>query len=433
MKQREPDVPYQPFGAARELFRCSAPEVLLSGPGGTGKSRACLEKLNLIAMQLPIRGAIVRKVRKTVTQAAQVTFEQKVLGHYKSAVKFHSGDQEYRYPNGARIVVAGLDDPEKIGSTEFDVVYVQEATELEESDWGMLLRGLRNGVLPYQQIIADCNPSGPDHWLKRRCNDQACLLFESRHEDNPTLFDQASGTWTDFGRDYISRLDKLTGYQHSRLRLGLWVAAEGQYFTEYDPALHEVAPFEIPAEWPKWLAVDYGFAAPFCCLWFTRRPEDRRVFVYREAYHTGLRDDQQARLILARTQERLWLRVLDPSMFNLRTEQLRPSIAQVYVNEGVFPVVPGFNNRKQGWAIVRQGLAHDDGQTPRVQIFKDRAPNLCRELAGAVMDPLDPEDVADKIHQTKTSDHAIDAFRYGLAAEAQPTQRTNVENLVFAR
>src|SRR5262252_10576088 len=180
--------PYQPFGAALELFRWRGREVLLSGPAGTGKSRACLEKLNLICMQKPIRAAIVRKTRKSLTQSAMTTLETKVLP-VPNQVRFHEGDQEYRYPSGARIMVAGLDDPEKIGSTEFDLVYVQEATELDEDDWGMLLRGLRNGVLSYQQIIADCNPSGPDHWLKQRCNRGDTVLLDSKHADNPLIVD----------------------------------------------------------------------------------------------------------------------------------------------------------------------------------------------------------------------------------------------------
>jgi PBSX family phage terminase large subunit len=425
------DVAYQPFGAAKELFHSSAAEVLLAGPAGTGKSRACLEKLNFIAMHMPIRGAIVRKVRKTVTQAAQVTFEEKVLGRYKTAVHFHTGDQEYRYPQGARIIVAGLDDPEKIGSTEFDLIYVQEATELDEDDWGMLLRGLRNGVLPYQQLLADCNPAWPEHWLKLRCNSGTTSLLDSRHEDNPTLYDAVLRQWTPFGREYIARLDSLKDYQYQRLRLGNWVAAEGQYFTEWTPDVHVVEPFEIPAEWPRWIAVDYGFAAPFCCLWFARCPEDRQIYVYREAYLAGLRDEQQAELIVARSEgEQLALRVLDPSMFNSRTEQQRPSIATVYWQHGCWPVFPGMNSRKQGWAITRRAMAHDAGP-PRLRVLRDRAPNLCREIPAAVRDPLDPEDVADTLNGTKTSDHAIDALRYGLCAEAQPPQETATSRLVF--
>jgi PBSX family phage terminase large subunit len=422
--------PYQPFGAALELFGSKRREVLLSGPAGTGKSRACLEKLNLVAMQRPIRAAIIRKTRKSLTQSAMTTFETKVLPT-PNQVRFHEGDQEYRYPSGARIMVAGLDDPEKVGSTEFDLVYVQEATELEEDDWGMLLRGLRNGVLSYQQLIADCNPSSPDHWLKQRCNRGECLLLESKHEDNPTLWQLQQGTWTEFGKEYVAGLDSLQGYLYQRLRLGLWVAAQGMYFTEFDPALHVTKPFDIPDDWPKWLAVDYGFAAPFCCLWLTREPETRRMYVYRELYGAGLRDEQQVHKILEASQdEYLVLRILDPSMFNLRTEQQRPSIASIYWAHGLRPVYPGMNNRKQGWAIVRRALATDDGQ-PRLQFFEGRCPNLLRTLPTMVVDPLDPEDLADKVGSQKTEDHAVDALRYALAAEAQPPRPTEPINVRF--
>ena len=410
---------YEPFGAARELFVTKRREVLLAGPAGTGKSRACLEKLNLIAMQKPIRAAMVRKTRKSLTQSAMATFETKVLPS-PSAVKFHEGDQEYRYPSGARIMVAGLDDSEKIGSTEFDVVYVQEATELEEDDWGMLLRGLRNNVLSYQQLMADCNPSSPDHWLKQRCERGECELLESRHEDNPQLVDPVTKGYTEFGRGYMSTLDSLSGYLYRRLRLGEWVAAEGMYFTEWDPRVHVCERFEVPDEWPKWVAVDYGFASPFCALWLARDPETRRMYVYREAYAAGLRDEQQAELILQRTGvEQLVLRVLDASMFNPRTEQQRPSIAAVYAARGVRPVVPAMSTRKQGWAIVRRALAHEAG-VPRLQVLAGAAPNLVRTLPAMVVDPLDPEDLADKVRSQKTEDHAVDALRYALCAEAQP-------------
>ena len=412
---------YQPYGTAAELMTYRGREALLAGPAGTGKSRACLEKLSFVAYHKPIRAAIVRKVRKSLTQAALVTFEKKVLPQ-PSGVRFWTEDQEYRYPNGAIIALAGLDDPEKVKSTEFDLIYVQEATELDQLDWELLVSRLRNGVLSYQQLIADCNPADPYHWLKQRCDRGECTLLESRHEDNPLLYDHVAGAFTEFGTEYLHTLDTLTGYLHKRLRLGLWVAPDGMFFTEWNPEVHVVDPFPIPHHWPRWTSTDYGFAAPFCTLWYTRDPEgERPIYVYRERYAAGLRDEEQAELVAHESEgERILTHVLDPSMFNARTEQNRPSIAQVYADNGVWPIIPGHNNRRTGWAVVRRALAHDDGP-PRLRVFKDACPNLVRTLPAMVHDPLDPEDVADKLHNQKTEDHAPDSLRYGLSIEASPT------------
>ena len=420
---------YQPWGTAGELMRYRGREVLLAGPAGTGKSRACLEKLSFVAYHKPIRAAIVRKVRKSLTQAALVTFEKKVLPT-PSGVRFWTEDQEYRYPNGAIIALAGLDDPEKIKSTEFDLIYVQEATELDELDWELLVSRLRNGVLSYQQLLADCNPADPYHWLKQRCDRGACLLLDSQHRDNPLLYDHASSDWTDFGRNYLATLDTLTGYLHKRLRLGLWVAPDGMFFTEWNPDVHVVDPFEIPEHWPRWTCTDYGFAAPWCTLWLARDPEgERPMYVYREKYAPGLRDEEQAEMItLASSGERILTNVLDPSMFNARTEQNRPSIAQVYADHGVWPIVPGHNNRRTGWAVVRRALAHDQVE-PRLRLFRNHCPNLERTMPAMVHDPLDPEDVADKLRGTKTEDHAPDALRYGLSIEASPAEDTDVRGI----
>jgi hypothetical protein len=407
---------YKPFGAANDLWHCKQREVLLAGPAGTGKSRACLEKLNAAAMQRPIRAAIVRKVRRSITQSAMVTFETKVLPQ-PTSVRFRHEDQEYRYPNGARVIVGGLDDPEKIKSTEFDLIYVQEATELTEDDWGVLLSRLRNGVLSYHQLMADCNPGPPDHWLKLRCDQGSCTMLDSRHEDNPSVT-----------AEYIATLDSLTGYQYKRLRLGLWVAAEGMYFTEWNPEVHTCSSFDPPEDWTRWTATDYGFADPFCTLWFARDP-DRRIFVYRELYSTGLRDEQQARLISDRSEdERIVRHVGDPSMFNNRTEQDKPSIAKVYAANDV-DLQPGVNSRIPGWQTVRRALATEDGK-PRLQVMRERCPNLIRTLPTMVHDPLDPEDLADKIGHMKTEDHAVDALRYGLMAESQADQDADLASMM---
>jgi hypothetical protein len=203
------------------------------------------------------------------------------------------------------------------------------------------------------------------------------------------------------------------------------------FFTEWNPQVHVVEGVELDPEWPRWVSVDYGFAAPWCALWFCRDPATRVVYCYRERYGSGLRDEEQALEIKAASEgERIVLRVLDPSMFNARTEAQRPSIAQVYA--GICgEVVPGMNNRRTGWSVVRAALDVRGEGGPRLRVVRGACPNLERTLPAMVRDQLDPEDVADKVRSQKTEDHAVDALRYGLAAEAQSNPPTDVEELVF--
>lgn len=113
------------------MWRSRRPEIMLSGPGDTGKSRAWLEKLHYCADKYPkARLLIVRKTRASITQSAMVTYEQKVLpdGWLGSLIRWNTTDQQYEYPNGSIIAVAGMDNAAKVLSSEWDIIYVQEVT-----------------------------------------------------------------------------------------------------------------------------------------------------------------------------------------------------------------------------------------------------------------------------------------------------------------
>src|SRR5258707_14972945 len=100
-------------------------------------------------------------------------------------------------------------------------------------------------------------------------------MLESRHEDNPVLFDEHE-VMTAEGTRYISILDALTGVRYLRLRCGLWAAAEGMVYEDsWDRARNVVNRYHIPAEWPRYLAVDFGFTNPFACLWAACDPDGR--------------------------------------------------------------------------------------------------------------------------------------------------------------
>lgn len=284
-------VRYTPRGQIRRLFESRADEVLAEGPAGSGKSFACLWKLHAAALKYPgMRGLILRKTLVSLTSSALVTFTKRVLATGNYGVTFYGGSRAepaaFRYPNGSELVVGGLDKPTKIMSSEYDLGYINEAVEVTEEDYESVTSRLRYGVMPYQQLIADCNPDAPYHWLNQRALSGKIVRLVTRHEDNPMLWDAEQGAWTERGAAYIGKLDRLTGVRYKRLRLGLWVAAEGQVYEGWDPAVHVIDPFSIPELWPRFWSIDFGFVNPFVWQFWAMDP-DGRLYLYREIYMTG--------------------------------------------------------------------------------------------------------------------------------------------------
>jgi phage terminase large subunit len=304
---------YAPRGACRQVFLERESEILIAGPAGTGKSRACLEKLHAAALaNKGMRGLICRKTGATLSSTALVTWRRFVVNDSLLAgdVWYYGGSAQeppqYRYSNGSTVVIGGLDKVSKIMSAEYDVIYVQEATELTEDDWESLTTRLRNWVMSFQQLLADCNPSAPTHWLKVRCDNGRTKLLVSTHEDNPILFAR-DGEVTDRGKDYLSKLDRLTGVRYDRLRLGKWVSAEGSIYDNFNSEVHiideipagerDVDKFGVPLKWPRFWGVDFGFVNPFV-LQCWAEDEDGRLYLYREMYMTRRTVDQHGKEII---------------------------------------------------------------------------------------------------------------------------------------
>jgi Phage terminase large subunit len=293
---------YAPYGACRDLFRNKVPELIISGPAGTGKSRACLEKIHWILDKYRgIRALMIRKTRRSMTQSCIVTYEQEVLPH-PDYVPFHGGDQEYRYPNRSIFAIAGLDDPQKIYSSQWDIIYVNQCEELTEEEWVQVKSRVRNFKMPYQQLLGDCNPAHPKHWILSRRASGFCTILESRHEDNPVYWDRAKNDWTEKGRTYVlGTLDSLFGALKQRLRYGKWAAAEGAVYEEsWDRAHHVIPRFfktpegaqtpltedQVPKDWPRIWSIDFGYKNPFVWGAWAKDP-DGRLYLYKQIYMTN--------------------------------------------------------------------------------------------------------------------------------------------------
>lgn len=282
-------------GGAARMYADTSSEVMLSGPAETGKTYAALYKVDTFLRAYPgAQVTVARKVRATMLPTVLKTYER--VRAIKGGVTPYGGQQPewYDYENGSRLWVAGLDNPGKALSSERDMIYVNQAEELDIQDWETLSTRVtgRGAVAPWTQLLGDCNPGAPQHWIKHR---EGLTFYESRHEDNPTLYDE-QGNATPQGIKTISVLDRLTGVRYLRLRKGIWAGAEGMVYDGYDPAIHLIDPFPIPSDWRRIRSIDFGYTNPFVCQWWAI-DHDGRMYLYREIYMTQRTVDEHAPII----------------------------------------------------------------------------------------------------------------------------------------
>lgn len=431
-------------------------EILVSGPAGTGKSRACLEKLHAQAKKYPgMRGLIVRKTLSSLGASALATWRKYVIPEDErvGTVGYYGGSSEeppqYRYDNGSAIMIGGMDKPIRIMSTEYDVIYAQEAVELTIEDWESATSRLRNGVLPYQQIIADTNPSAPTNWLKLRCDSGPTQLYFSTHEENPVYFDE-QGRPTPAGEAYIAKLDALTGVRYLRLRKGLWVAAEGVIYEDWDPSQHLIEPFPIPDSWPRFWSVDFGQVNPFVLQCWAESP-DGILVLYREIYHSHKTVDQHAADIMAEVSRedpdhapaagdiaasgRIWTEPKPRAVICDHDGEGRAQLGR-QLN---LPIKPADKKVKEGIERVQVRLRLRADGRPGLMIMKGalvrRDPRLVEKLKPTCTVDEIPSyiwDIKDdgrtKDEPVKENDHGCDAMRY-LVTYRDPISRPGLRTM----
>ncbi len=430
---------YAPYGGCRRAFVDRSPEILLSGPAGTGKSRALMERVLVMALRYPgMRGLIVRKTLASLGSTALVTWREHVAIEALAAgiVVYYGGSAEeppqYRFDNGSRIMIGGMDKPTRIMSSEYDLAYVQEAVELNPADWEAISTRLRNGKIPYQQILADTNPDTPTHWLKVRGNKGITRIIESRHEDNPVLVNR-DGSMTEVGKSYLGKLNNLTGVRKQRLRHGLWVAAEGMIYEEYDPAVHLVDRFQVPRDWTRYWAIDFGYVNPFSWQNWAISP-DGVAFLTAEIYMTKRTNDQHAKTILDHVapkgvwgQQKPRAIICDHDAEGRAVLERELGLSTVpaikAVTEGIQAMqvrLRPTSNGKRGMYLMRDTLLERDGEL----VDAKKPTCLAEEIPGYIWDEgtgKTPKEVP-----VKEDDHACDASRYLCAELTQGRPRVRV-------
>lgn len=292
-------------------------EILLDGPSGTGKTKAALELIRMVCRANrfhDVRVLIARKTLKSMRDTTLVEWESTVLLPTElPRSKRASQTPHYSWEEtGAEVVCGGFDDPAKILSGQYDIIFFNEGKEITKNDYETALTRMRNGMLNgWHLVIIDTNPDAPTHWLNQRAKEtnnglNGMMRIKNQLDDNPRWVDQETKEYTKEGNAYLGIMDRLTGVHYRRYRLGEWCMAEGAIWKNYDPEKHlltaksltqrpidkkwqlcieEWGPNTIELDW-FFAGVDWGYRAPGSMLIFGVDRE-HRAFLVEEHYMTG--------------------------------------------------------------------------------------------------------------------------------------------------
>jgi phage terminase large subunit len=138
-------------------------------------------------------------------------------------------DHIVKYENGSEIWLGGLDNKEradKILGQEYAFVFLNEAVSFPEKIRDIVKSRLAQRIDGYQnKIVYDCNPRSPLHYLFKEFYIQKdtsrCKLKWLPDDNKENIAD-----------NYITGvLDKFTGNEYKRFRLGEWANVEGAVYS----------------------------------------------------------------------------------------------------------------------------------------------------------------------------------------------------------
>ena len=420
--------------------------IAYGGARGGGKSWAVRTKSKLLAFRYP--GIKILIVRKTYKELQNNHIEQ-LTAELAGFAKYNRSEKMFRFPNGSTIsfgYCANEGDLGQYQGAEYDVVFIDEAGQLQES-WirkiNLCVRGT-NGFP--KRTYYTLNPGGPGHaYFKRVFVDRNFnpdedpndyFFIQAKVEDNKALMDTQP--------DYLRELENLPPTLRAAWKDGRWDVYEGQFFEEFrdDPEhyqdrrwTHVIEPFEIPDGWTICRSYDFGYGKPFSCAWWAG-DYDGTIYRIMELYgctrtpNEGVKwtPDKQFEEIHKTEMQHPWLKgkniigVADPAIWDASRGE---SVADTAARYGVF-FTPGDNERIAGWMQCHYRLQFDEDGYPRMYVF-----NTCRAFIRTI--PLliyDEHKVEDL--DTTMEDHVADEWRYFcMSRPIKPIRAVKEQRILF--
>ncbi len=429
----EPSPKQRAFLLAREKH------IGFGGARGGGKSWAVRAKAKLLALRYAgIRVLIVRRSFPELMNNHIRILRQELT----CVATYHDRDKLLRFPNGSTISFTYCDcdgDLDRLQGVEYDVIFLDEATQLSEFQMRSITACLR-GVNDFpKRVYYTCNPGGQGHaYIKR-------IFLDRRYEagENPADYRFIRSFVTDNAAllraqpDYVRQLEALPEKLRQAWLYGRWDVFEGQFFEDFRPdpppekALslgvaveelraqhrwcHVIAPFTPPPSWRVYRSYDWGYGKPFSVGWWAVDP-DGVLYRILELYgctrtpNEGVRwtvDKQMAEIARIEREHpylsgREIIGVADPSIWDGSRGE---SVADTAMRRGIY-FTPGVNDRIPGWMQVHYRLSFDAEGYARMYIF-DTCRAFIRTIPSLRYDAHRPEDL-----DTAGEDHVADETRY---------------------
>ena len=467
-----------------EYFDAQAPNVLIGGSRGPGKTEAIIWDHIFKAYLMPgSLSAILRRTGGELLTTVIRRFERlaqeapELVGEYIANPTF----RHMSLPNGSTIQFASAKDKAAVHKSlggEYILVSFDEWATWDYDDWTFVAGACRSTATkdifgrPYRaQIKGATQPGGSGSDALNRLfggdiPQQPALEMEASEYDPkeyffiPCLVDDnpAYGKNTEAGKAYHRMLDKQPPARRAAWKLGKWTGFEGQYFDAFEAKAVKIPHAEVvqgmaaQRHQPIWISNDYGKVHHTYSAWHTflhaqlRNGREVKIPVtYREWLDKELGEAAVAAEISERTpgpeeyslfgNERGRVQKIYRSP-ELGTGRLSRAgrMDDVFVSMGLPISTPAFNDREDGWSVMYgllaeryellNGWQNEQGEEIRVcagWLIDEQCEYLLAALPWAKSDPDHDGDIVARGDSPMLD--ILDGARYGIASHIRPEEQ----------
>lgn len=378
-----------------DIVDCKEKILILRGGAGSGKSIAALQFL--MECMFKYDGISILIARKNFTSLRDSTIRDfwLIVDWYGLRSYFHEDKTAGVVTCGkSYLKFSSLLDIEKIKSSSFNIIMVEEANSIKYIDFGVLMTRLRSPILPEwgdirNRIILLLNPVGSTNWIKTKIIDKRLPDLKevvSTYKDNGFLSD-----------DFIQDLENLRFQDEALWNIyanGIWSELRGLIFKNNWQQVNRVDKLNSDASIVY--GIDFGWSNPSCVIKVIS--DGKIVYVEEMLYqsHLTINDLIEKLKDIIPEKERGSSKIYYDSEAPDQGEELKRAGFWV---EGAY----------KGPGSVNDGIKYIQGCTLLVDECSTNIINELTSYCWKVDKNGNPSD-----EPVKANDHALSAIRYAL-------------------